>query len=786
MQQDVRVNLLFDPYDISQRDGTRVFDFESEKKAFREIEDLLGRDARFETVQPKIYIIAKNSSPHFDTYRHLSGVKTEEVSPRTRIRELLRAEPPDWLTNTDICEWKLLDRDPPSELLDDGWPVTIASWLIPGLDAVGSLEEWLAVVACASFTGQYGNDPVSICIQNSFSDLASRVIQSSEVVSELRVALTRAESPVAFANEWLRRKSLLPLVQSALDNPLRTAGIDLGSASERVIAGHLPVVFSLPSSLHVEVSRLMRDAVHQSRIIDQTRLSEVVLRLNAIWDGVPEELRIWLDMYPRGLTEKAALHLEGLPGYQSNDIVRRVVGWYSPPSQIAPWSGLTEGIDEWINKYAQFLRRCFVRREFVAENDPADSFGRWLKDNYAVSFNHAEHSYCRLSQLVKTQLSHERCVILVLVDALAIHIVQDLIGFVSKTLGQDYTTYAFLFGPIPTVTDVCKNAVLTGCLPDACRGDLRNQLSQAYGITGEELLLAADWKDAERTEITESTRLIVYRDNRIDDRLHKLENYATLLEECPEIFRKIASRLHRWVRDVELVRGHKPLVLVTADHGFTFGPQPGVETKGHQILDGKHRCLALTDTIGDADLNDDSITVIDKDQFHLSRNYLAARGRNFGQGTMSGWSLSHGGLLPEEVIIPLVEWYGDEVAVPWPQITFSDGALVEEGNLLLATQFTNLHGSVFKGGTVLVKVSGEDVQETKEIPRLEPGDSASIEIVLAMLNVPNRDNIPIDVTLSMPQGSGCDEVVKHEEFLVPRKKRLVERTKGQADFESMF
>ena len=81
MQQEVRVILLFDPYGISQRDGTRIFDVESEKRAFWEIEDLLGRDARLEAVQPKTYIISKNSLRHFDTYRHLSGVRIEEVNP---------------------------------------------------------------------------------------------------------------------------------------------------------------------------------------------------------------------------------------------------------------------------------------------------------------------------------------------------------------------------------------------------------------------------------------------------------------------------------------------------------------------------------------------------------------------------------------------------------------------------------------------------------------------------------------------------------------------------------
>jgi len=36
--------------------------------------------------------------------------------------------------------------------------------------------------------------------------------------------------------------------------------------------------------------------------------------------------------------------------------------------------------------------------------------------------------------------------------------------------------------------------------------------------------------------------------------------------------------------------------------------------------------------------------------------------------------MSHGGLLPEEVIVPIVEWFGDEHVIPWPEVTFPDGA----------------------------------------------------------------------------------------------------------------
>ena len=48
-------------------------------------------------------------------------------------------------------------------------------------------------------------------------------------------------------------------------------------------------------------------------------------------------------------------------------------------------------------------------------------------------------------------------------------------------------------------------------------------------------------------------------------------------------------------------------------------------------------------------------THLDKARLSLPKSYLAAVGRHFGRDTVSGWVMSHGGLLPEEVVIPAVD-----------------------------------------------------------------------------------------------------------------------------------
>lgn len=58
MASEVRVTLVSDSYGICAEVEHRVADFPSELRAFREIEDLLRLDERFETVQPRTYVVA--------------------------------------------------------------------------------------------------------------------------------------------------------------------------------------------------------------------------------------------------------------------------------------------------------------------------------------------------------------------------------------------------------------------------------------------------------------------------------------------------------------------------------------------------------------------------------------------------------------------------------------------------------------------------------------------------------------------------------------------------------
>ena len=472
-----------------------------------------------------------------------------------------------------------------------------------------------------------------------------------------------------------------------------------------------------------------------------------------------------------------------------DDFARRLVDDYAPAEPVPAWPGLKEGsaFDAWISAYARFIRNSFIRRDVLqGHDDPADGFGRWLKDHETVSFAHPERGYSVVAQRVRSSLANGRSVILVLMDALAVHVASDLAHYISDQLHREPMWSSHLFAPVPTGSAFCKEAVLTGKTPDSSSGNLRQALLRGYNLDPAELQLTASWKDAERTAIQSATRLLVHRDNRLDDRLHETGSYYSLLEDCSGIFARTAGLVARWVDDFRCINQSPPVVLLTADHGFTYGPPPGHETAGGRKIPPTQRCIEIQGDPLDVELSDPSLTVLDGDRFHLPNSFLAARGRQFGTDTATGWTLAHGGLLPEEVVIPVLEWFGEEDVVSWPSITFPDGVEFDRNQWIVRVLLSNPHARPLSAGSLVVGISGTGDGEQDSFPALKTGAEHRIELRLSGNNIPDGEKLSIDVVIRVRASQRRGESTQTNQYLVDKAKRLVERTVEQDDFEAMF
>ena len=400
-------------------------------------------------------------------------------------------------------------------------------------------------------------------------------------------------------------------------------------------------------------------------------------------------------------------------------------------------------------------------------------------------FNHPERSYLCVAGAIQQALQQSRRVIVVIVDAMAIHVVAPALIALGKELGEPPTRLRYSFSPIPTITEVCKEAILGGALPNACHGNLLQTLLRRYELTPEQVQLVAHWHDGERARVTRNARLLVYRDNRLDDQLSTFTSYRALRESFEPIIASVGRFVRQWTEEIRHWHGSSPLVLLTGDHGFTFGPGA---VPGRANDPGKdYRCIPLENgTPNEMDLRDESLTFLDRQTFHLRGSYLVARGRSVGRGTISGWSLSHGGLLPEEVIVPVVEWFGDQQALPFPEVSVPAGATRDHGQWVITVHLRNSHPVPTLAGRIRVTLAGEGSGPGKSYPALTPRTAHEIPLEVPGHDISGGTEVIFEVTLS-PRGadasSGLD-VVRHIHVL--RAKQFVERTRDQAAFEDMF
>ena len=257
LTKNIRITLVFDPYGVCADAGDSVRDVQDELEAFRRIEDLLQRDDRFETVTPKTYIVEAECWEHFQTYRGVSGVAFQEVTPRTRLADRLGQKPPEWLTDRQILDWQLLDRELADGPVED-WPAAVAEWLIPGVSETDSLAVWLEYAAATKTTSCSMNcEPLRQWFRESFVRVAEKAGVPSDIRQWLAEDFEQSDDPKRFASEWLRRRALLPLADFSARNPLRAPGTDLGSPRQRAVTRYIPLVFPLPEAFHAEVCQKM-------------------------------------------------------------------------------------------------------------------------------------------------------------------------------------------------------------------------------------------------------------------------------------------------------------------------------------------------------------------------------------------------------------------------------------------------------------------------------------------------------------------------------------------------
>ncbi len=301
----------------------------------------------------------------------------------------------------------------------------------------------------------------------------------------------------------------------------------------------------------------------------------------------------------------------------------------------------TEEVLQWSEDYFKLIRQQFLANQTVNEALNL-SFTEWLiKQSARVA--RSDSDWRQFSKRVESFLQQGYLVVICIIDALSA-LNQDLLLECAAQVEHLDLSNEMLFAPLPTLTEIGKMAILTGTptaqLPNDQETAIR-QRYQAYLPEKNSLKVIKSWRFASSEHIDDNTNLVVFFENRIDERLHACVDFTKHRKDVLPILKQSMSSVDRWKKDASYMN-RDVVFFITADHGMTVTQ---FDYQGQALGEAKERVFKTKGTV----LNDcDDFVFIRQNSDH---GYLVPKERvRLNDDAL----LTHGGLTPEEVLVPFV------------------------------------------------------------------------------------------------------------------------------------
>ena len=388
---------------------------------------------------------------------------------------------------------------------------------------------------------------------------------------------------------------------------------------------------------------------------------------------------------PQDLTEDRLQHLaEFLPREEQN-VLRRVLA----PTKPGDLPETPEGVLHWFEKeYLPY--RGWQSQNSVAEALPdvehaARQFADWYLDRYPQALmGHPMRqmlSFIRVRGLAGTQPN--AVVLLIVLDGLHAGDARLLEQKVRAATSGRLTILErrLAFAPLPTVTQFCKDSLLKG-VPPALAKDLPE-----VGM-----LLPESGRPVEKLRHTHAGQLYIWSLLEPDHIYHSRNTYESLLQDVETqldgLARKIADIVKQIPQELPLQ------IVITTDHGRIMArcPRripvpPGMQSHGRAAWGSSE---AQFDDTGYAVVG--NLVYLHASRFGMAEDVAMCLGQdafetNDGKGGVEAYP--HGGLYPEEVIVPWLALARD-VEKPAMIITISGrGTAGKHGQLALKVSNAN-------------------------------------------------------------------------------------------------
>jgi hypothetical protein len=380
---------------------------------------------------------------------------------------------------------------------------------------------------------------------------------------------------------------------------------------------------------------------------------------------------------------------------------------------------------QWSKAYLEYALSMFSREKEPKE-EISRSFQQWLitQPTRVASPN---FNWRAVSSSVRKLLAENRRVLLIVVDAMGSLVAKELAETLRTNLRESNVNYRDLFGPLPTITENAKLAVATGI--DKYKhpaGPTENKLFAAYGDilkSFDQVQVLKSWVSNELF-ILPNAKLILYLENQLDDKLHECIDFKSLQDQ----FRVVSEKVFNCINNALSLDGDLS-VIITADHGLTSIQKTDTEHNYNSLGDVSDRLIKPVNSFVSAP---EGFVEVRPEGAKDDRYFVVQARKRL---TSSSFPFVHGGLTPEEVLIPLI------IIEPVRKASISTRVQIHVGDSRVV-----MHGDSWQ--IPLRLVGGDDPANGLLIEAVSPFNGSYIQQHLNALAVAN---INLNVTSNVSQ-----------------------------------
>ena len=323
-------------------------------------------------------------------------------------------------------------------------------------------------------------------------------------------------------------------------------------------------------------------------------------------------------------------------------------------------------IKDWLNwSRNEYLPYRFWMEDNVQNDEQINSYsalyGDWIYDNYAELISSGEHLVYKAVSMLSSELQSNELSLIIIIDNFNYKYSKFLKEY-FLTQGFNSTSEKPLLAMLPTVTEVSKGSLFTGePYSNAKSLNYKQEVKKWSNMLGLNMRYLENIGELSKID-KKNEDVLILNYLEMDEMLHKGQKGSALSVRV-----KIKNELSALGREIfvfskRIGYENKLKIYVTSDHGSTsiLSDQENLINQAYykgRVEKSDHRYVYIADEdMSNLHTNIDQYCyVVDKNRFGTKENYLIAKKYYRFKETNESFYV-HGGITPEEQIVPLIRF----------------------------------------------------------------------------------------------------------------------------------